>query len=211
MLNLLKKVFIDLDEDRAIIIAKRCLAAGYNKQDVIKALNEALAAIGYKYECKEYILSDLMMAGIIYEQIINMSEFDISQDIQKNIVSGLILLGTIESDIHDLGKSIFKNLAITSGFNVIDLGTDISPEEFFINIGKYKPDILAISSILTTTIPYIKETTQILTKNSLRDKVKIIIGGGIVNEVMCNFVGADAFSNDALNGVKICRSWVDGK
>ncbi len=211
MLNFLKEVFIELDEDRAIVIAQRCLVAGYNKQNVIKTLNEALTIIGRKYENREYMLSDLMMAGILYDQIINMSEFDLSHDIKKDVASGMIILGTVESDIHDIGKSIFKNLAIASGFDVIDLGTDVSPKKFLENIIKYRPDILAISAILTTTIKYIKETTYLLTVNGIRDNIRVIVGGGFVNDTMRKFVGADAFSNDALNGVDICKEWVNGK
>ena len=211
MLTLLKEMFVNLDEDSVMSIAPRCLSAGFSKQDILTTLNKALEEIGQLYSDDKYTLSDLMMAGIIYEQVVNLAEFDISRDIEKSVSLGSILLGTIEGDIHDLGKSIFKSAAIATGFDVMDLGVDVKPEVFCNYVKTYKPDILAMSVILATSINYMKETIAKLSEEGLRDSLKIILGGSIVTQQVCDMVGADAYALNVLDGVDICKGWIDEK
>lgn len=211
MIELLKQLFVSLDEDKVINIALRCLSAGFTKNQIISALNNALEEIGIMYSDSIYTLSDLMMAGIMYEEIISRPEFDISCDIEKSVSIGTIILGTIENDIHDIGKSIFKSASVAAGFEVVDAGVDVLPEVFCDFVKTYKPDILAISSILTTTIPHIQKTIDLLKKENLRDNTKIIIGGSIMTSDICDYVGADAFTTNALDGLEICKQWMDNK
>lgn len=165
--------------------------------------------IGKKYENDEYTLTDLMMAGILFQDIINMKEFDIAFDVNSYVQEGTIILGTVKTDIHDIGKSMFKSVALASGFKIVDLGVDVSPETFCKAVKSGEKCILALSAVLTTTIQYLRETVDELIKHDLRKNVKIIIGGSLVSEEICRYIGADAFSINALDGVNICKTWVN--
>ncbi|WP_392885531.1 B12-binding domain-containing protein [Eubacterium limosum] len=210
MLEALVSFFIELDEDKVIITIQRLIKAGIEKKKVVEALNKALDIIGKKYETGEYTLSDLMMAGILYEQIMEMDCIDISKSIEKTALkNGMIVIGTIESDMHDIGKSLFKSVASTSGFKVVDLGVNVKPEIFCQKIKELNPDIVGISAVLTGAISHLRKAIDAITQEGLRDQVKIIIGGSVVDAAVCKEVGADGFTDDAIQGVEICQKWMN--
>lgn len=210
MLEALVSFFIELDEDKVVITIQRLIKAGIEKKKVVEALNEALDIIGKKYETGEYTLSDLMMAGILYEQVMEMDCIDISKSIEKSALKdGIIVIGTIESDMHDIGKSLFKSVASTSGFQVIDLGVNVKPEVFCQKIKELNPDIVGISAVLTGAISHLRKAVDAITQEGLRDQVKIIIGGSVVDAAVCREVGADSFTDDAIQGVEICQKWMN--
>ncbi len=209
MIDTLIDFFVNLDEERVVITIQRILKAGVDKKEVVKALNRALDIIGKKYEQGLYTLSDLMMAGILYEQVIGLeciaNDSHIENQRSKDCT---ILLGTIEGDMHDIGKSLFKSVASTSGFNVIDLGVDVKPEDFCDNIRTFQPDIVGISVILTGAIPHLKIAVEAIKKEKRQNNLKIIIGGSVVDSAICQAVGADAFTDDAVKGIEICENWM---
>ena len=208
MLEALVSFFIELDEDKVVITIQRLIKAGIEKKKVVEALNKALDIIGKKYETGEYTLSDLMMAGILYEQV--MDCIDISKSIEKSALkNGMIVIGTIESDMHDIGKSLFKSVASTSGFQVIDLGVNVKPEVFCQKIKELNPDIVGISAVLTGAISHLRKAIDAITQQGLREQVKIIIGGSVVDAAVCKEVGADGFTDDAIQGVEICQKWMN--
>ena len=210
MLEALVSFFVELDEDKVIITIQRLIKAGIEKKKVVEALNKALDIIGKKYETGEYTLSDLMMAGILYEQIMEMDCIDISKSIEKTALkNGMIVIGTIESDMHDIGKSLFKSVASTSGFKVVDLGVNVKPEIFCQKIKELNPDIVGISAVLTGAISHLRKAIDAITQEGLRDQVKIIIGGSVVDAAVRKEVGADGFTDDAIQGVEICQKWMN--
>ncbi len=208
MLELLKKMFVALDDDSVVDLAPRCLVAGYTREEIFRAMNIALLEIGNMYVEGTYKLSDLMMAGIIFDRVMKLPELDITNDIERSVSIGTIVLGTIESDIHDLGKSIFQSAATAAGFQIIDIGVDVSPLIFCDYVRRYKPDILAISAILTTTVPYIQSLIKQLERTDLRSNVKIIIGSSMATQELCDMIGADAFTNNIFEGIDICKEWI---
>ncbi|MEG0379613.1 MAG: cobalamin-dependent protein, partial [Eubacterium sp.] len=123
--------------------------------------------------------------------------------------AGLMVIGTIEGDVHDIGKSIFKNAAAMSGFEVIDLGVDVVPEVFISAIEKHRPDIVGISIVMTEAIKNAKMTVEKIRREIGKD-LKIIIGGVATNMEIAKYIGADAYSNNVLNGVNICLRMVNG-
>lgn len=210
MLDTLERYFIELDEDKVKITIQRLFKAGFDRNQVIAVLNRGLDVIGKKYETGEYTLSDLMMAGILYEDLMHMDCFDLSNTVDPLASPNkILLLGTIESDMHDIGKSLFKTVASSCGFEVVDLGIDVKPEAFCDKIEAIHPDILGISIILTGAIPYLRETVKMIEKRGLRDQIKIIIGGSIADEQLCRDIGADGYTNDAAEGVEICQKWIE--
>lgn len=211
MIDQLIEAFVELDEALVKKLTKRAIRSGIKPYKIIEAVNFALREIGKGFETGEATLSDLMMSGILYEQIINLKEMHLYDLIEQTNVSGTILLGTIESDIHDIGKSIFKSGAIISGFKVMDIGVDVSSEIFVRNIIKYQPDILGISVVLTNAVEYIRRTIDRIEREGLRQNLKIILGGSFIDDEIMAFCGADGYANNILDGVKLCQKWMEEK
>ena len=165
MIQMIINAMVELDEDKLKRLIDRAIHLKTKRMDIMRAMDEALEAIGKRFECQEYTMSDLMMSGILYEEVLKMldlyePETNDQSEPAKRI--GTILIGTIEDDVHDIGKIIFKNSAITANFRVIDLGVDVKPELFFLRTKEIQPDILAISAILTSTRDHIVKTIDLL-------------------------------------------------
>ena len=212
MIDTIIDLFVNFDEERLLINIGRAIKAGIGKQEIIKTINSAMDIIKQKYAEEELTISDLMMASLLYERVVELKCISDAVYVNpKNEKQYRLLLLTIESDLHDIGKSIFKNIAIASGFEVIDLGVDVKSELICEKIKEYQPDILGISIILTNAATYLKKTMNLIKKENLRDSIKIIIGGSAVDTAACKAVGADAFTDDARQGIEICQNWIKDK
>jgi len=119
--------------------------------------------------------------------------------------AGKILLGTVKGDLHDIGKNIFRSMAEAAGFDVVDIGIDVDIEEFVGQAQKIKPDIIGFSGVLTLAIDSMKETADALKAAGVTSK--IVIGGNPATKEACEYIGADAFTTNAAEGVKICQGW----
>ena len=124
---------------------------------------------------------------------------------------GKVLIGTVEGDIHDIGKNIVSFMLDVNGFEVLDLGVDVPSEKFLEAIRKFKPQVVGLSGFLTLAFDAMKETVEAIDKAGLRNDVKIMVGGGQVNEEISKFAGADAYGKDAMSGVTLAKKWVDAK
>jgi len=147
------------------------------------------------------------------EVLIASRAFNIALDIitplinpTDNIHLGTVVIGTVKGDLHDIGKNLVKMMLVGVGFNVIDLGVDVSPSKFLEAVKKYKPDILAMSALLTTTMINIKATIQLLEKEGIRDSVNILIGGAPITSNYANAVGANFYSTDAASAAEVAKS-----
>lgn len=209
MLDFLEESFINLDEELSIKLIKRCINAGYQPADIIARINNALNHIGKEFETGEITLSDLMMSGLIYEEVLAMKEMQIQKNSVSSTYKGTILLGTIETDIHDIGKTLFKSGAILSGFKVIDIGVNVSADVFLKNIIKYQPSIVAISIILTSAIDYLKNTIEKIEQEGLRNNLKIIVGGNAMDAEVNEYVKADGFTTNINEGIRMCEEWIE--
>lgn len=186
-------------------LAKTMFDMAIPSDNILRAMQEGMIAIGKKYETGEYYLSELMGAAETFKSVM----LDLTHHINKKDVSpvGIVVLGTVKGDIHEIGKNLFKTLLQTAGFQVHDLGVDVSPERFVDEINKKNPDILAMSSLLTTTMAQNELVIKQLKKKGLRGCVKIIIGGNPITEEFGQEIGADAALRDAMLGVNICIKW----
>ncbi|MEM1674738.1 MAG: cobalamin-dependent protein [Candidatus Bathyarchaeia archaeon] len=204
----LVEAYIDLDEEKVLKIAENLLKSGGDPAEIIEACRSATNIIGEKFERGEYFLSELILAGEIFNSVMRIVLPQLKKEIKP---IGIIVLGTVQGDIHDIGKNIFKAFAEAAGFKVIDLGVDVPPEKFVEAIRDYKPDIVGMSCLLTAGIESMKKTVDAIKEASLRDMVKIIIGGGRVDKTTCEYTGADAWTNDAATGVRIILKWAEEK
>ena len=205
----LKQTVGDLEEDAANKMLDEFLASkpsGDDARKVVEACQQGMELVGDNFEKGVYFVGDLIFAGELLTSAINKLKPLLGEGSTGN--RGIIVLGTVEGDIHDIGKNIFKGMAEAAGFNVVDLGIDKSPIVFVDAVKANKPKIVGFSGVLTLSIDSMKRTIEALKDAGLRDDVKIIIGGNAVNPEACTYVGADSWTRNAAEAVKTCGSWV---
>lgn len=202
---------IELNEARALELARRRLEAGEDPMKILDDLRRAAEVIGSKFEAGEYFIADLVMAGEILKAVSDIAREKLRSLGRSREVVGRLLIGTVEGDIHDIGKNIVVTMAEAAGFEVIDLGVDVPPQKFVEAIKQYSPDIVGMSGLLTLAIESMKKTVDAIKEAGLREKVKIIIGGGRVDQYACQYIEADAWTNDAAHGVKTMLKWIEEK
>lgn len=202
--------FVELREDDTLNFIKDMLKSGEDPNHIAEICKQALVKIGDLFARKEYFLSELVMSGEIFKEVMALLEqkMQIGDIPGKKI--GKVLIGTIKGDIHDLGKNIVKNSLKGNGFEVYDIGVDVSPDVFVEKVKEIEPDILGMSCLISIGWGALKDTIDALKEAGIRDKVKIILGGGGVDDEVANYAGADAAVKDAIKGVEQCKRWVSG-
>jgi methanogenic corrinoid protein MtbC1 len=176
---------------------------------VEKGLSKGLDIVGEKYETLEYFLAELIYSGDLVAGAMSILEPHLKG--VKLKIKGIIAIGTVQGDVHDIGKNIVAMLMKFRGWMVHDLGVDLPPERFVEAVKQIKPDILGMTSLLTTTTPMFKITIDNLKEAGLRSKVKVIIGGNAATEEIMHNSGADAWTTSAEDGIKKCEMWVKEK
>lgn len=202
----------ELNEDKMLEVLNQFVASNPSEeqaQEVVNACQLGMVRVGDLFESGEYFVGDLIFAGELLTQSIEILKPVIGK---KNIArSGKIVLGTVEGDLHDIGKNIFKSMAEAAGFEVYDLGINQKPAAFIEKVKEVQPDVVGMSAVLTLALKSMKDTVDQLKEASLRENIKIIIGGNPVTEEACEYIGADAFTTNAAEGVKICQKWVESR
>lgn len=203
----------NLDEEKVIFAVKKALKKNIPPKDILTYLQEGMKNVGILFEKEEYFLSDLIMAGIIYKEVLKLDEIKTSFASMKQSVTGKILIGTIQDDVHDIGKDIFIGMAVSEGFNVVDLGVDVGIDTFIDNIKKHQPDIFGISCLLTNAYNNMIKLLTKLHDEGLRHNIKVIIGGIGVQKIdtLSAELQADAYVSDAEIGIEYCKSWMREK
>lgn len=209
----LKELIIDyveqLDEEQVLKIAEQALNEGMEPVTLLNQINKGMNRVGELYESKEYYIADLIMAGLIFKEVLELDKMKAHFHSSTKKIIGKVVVGTAKGDIHDIGKDIFRGMLETNGFMVIDLGVDV-PEDLFVKkVLEHKPDIIGISGVLTNTIEAMREVVDALQKAGLRDQVKVILGGDYLTKEGCIYAGADDFAKEASDGVMKCRSWMN--
>jgi len=207
VLKILTTAMADIDADRTLDACREALAAGISPATVVDALSEGMHIIGERFESKEYFLSELIMASEIMNetQEIVRPHFKVGQVKRR----GRVVIGTVEGDLHDIGKNIVASLLSSAGLEVIDLGVNVPAEKFVQAVRDVKPDALGLSALLRATVPEMRNVIEALRKAGLREKVKIVVGGLPLNEEYARRLGADYYAEDAWKGVEIIRKAVD--
>jgi len=200
---------VELNEDKVIELLKERISKNEDPMVIMDEVKTAMAEIGKRFEIKEYFLPDLIMSGEILRQIFEELGPKIKESGIEETKKGKILLGTVAGDIHDIGKDVVKFMLETNGYEVLDLGVDVPYDVFIENIKEFKPKVLALSGFLTLAFDSMKEVIQKIEDSGLRETVKIMIGGGTVDENIVDYVKADAFGESAVVAVNIAKSWME--
>lgn len=174
---------------------------------VLDACQRGMAIVGDRYASGEYYLGDLIFAGELLAKSVERLKPLLAGG--EPLSRGTIVLGTVEGDIHDIGKNIFKNMAQAAGFTVIDLGIDQTPAAFVDAVKEHHPLIVGLSGVLLSSVGSMARTVEALSRANLRDKVYVTIGGTAVSEQACLTVGADAWSRNAAQAVQTCVGWAE--
>lgn len=211
MENSIIELVVQLEEERFKQLVDEALDEGMNPLHLLELIAEGMTRVGKLYESKEYYIADLIMAGMIFRDVLNLERMTAKSQNNNTAEYGKVMIGTVEGDIHDIGKDIFKGMLEANGFEVIDLGTDIPKELFIQKFKEYQPDIIGLSGVLTCTLEAMKEVINAFEKAGIREKIKFIVGGNHLNEAGCRYIGADDFSNDVSKGIKVCKKWAESK
>ena len=196
---------IEMREEDAVAITNKLLDGGTSPLDVLDDCREAMTIIGMRFETGESFIPELILAGEILSQISAV----VKPRMQKGVESkklGKVVLGTVQGDIHDIAKDIVGFMLDINGFEVTDLGVDVSPEKFVETVKQTGARIVGLSGFLTLAFDPMKATVQALKDAGLAD-VKVMIGGGQIDENIRQYTGANAYGKDAMAAVAIAKSW----
>ncbi|MBS3917382.1 MAG: cobalamin-dependent protein [Deltaproteobacteria bacterium] len=201
----LSALMAELQEEAVLNLVRQCLADGVDPLVIIDLCHKGMIQVGEYYEQGHYFISGLIMAGEIMHQV-GQLVFPLLASRITNGDSGTIVLGTVEGDIHFVGKDIFKFLVRVHGFTVHDLGVDVPPSQFLAAIHEFKPNIVGLSCLISTVFKSLRETVAFLKKNipQYMSPPAYVIGGR-VDEIVCKDVGADYWTNDGMKGVRLCQ------
>jgi 5-methyltetrahydrofolate--homocysteine methyltransferase len=185
-------------------LVSAALDAGENPKELLEALMAGLKACGDHFETGEFFLPELLGAGDAFKAGMRILAPKLSAG--DRVSQGKVVLGTVHGDVHDIGKNLVGFMLSSSGFTVIDIGNNVSTEGFIQAVREHQPQVLGLSALLTTTMLGMEDVIKELKKQGLRDKVKVIIGGGPVSKKYAEDIEADAYGNDAAQAVKLVHS-----
>lgn len=205
----LRLALVELDEQRTLSLVPVLLDQGASPLSILNGCQQALRVVGERYERQEYYISGLIMAGELFKEVLDLVQ-PLYEESPPGETAGTILLGTVARDIHDIGKNLFATTLRGFDFNVIDLGVDVTPERFLDEVQRSRPDVVCLSGLIMAAFESMKLTVALLRgrEAKLDYRPPIILGGGTVDGRVCDYCGADSWSTDAMEGVRICQELV---
>lgn len=206
--DILIKYVAELKEEETLALVKERLSKGEDPLKIVYDCQEGMRLVGEHYSEGQYFIAGLIMAGEILRQVMELIGPALNKNSSEEVkASGTIILGTVQEDIHDLGKNIVKMLLACHGFTVFDLGVDVPPEKFVEEARKIQPDIIGLSGLITASYDSMKETIDLLRSESAKwpKKPHIIIGGSQIDEHVSQLIGSDYWVNEADAGVMLCK------
>jgi methanogenic corrinoid protein MtbC1 len=200
----------EMREGDALSIAETLVERGEDPLGILEDCRKAMEIVGERYEKGDYFLPELMLAGEMLMQITEMVKPKLAEG-PEGKKAGKVVIGTVEGDIHDIGKNIVTFMLDVNGFDVRDLGVDVPADKFIEAIRDFKPQVVGLSGFLTLAFDVMKDTVDAIESAGLRDKVKIMIGGGQMGDSVRDHAGADAYGENAMVAVSLARGWVGAK
>jgi len=200
----------DLKEKEALKIVEDRLSAGDEPLKILGDARRAVEIVGKRFADSEYFIPDLVYSGEILKEITDMVKPKLAKAAEVKRV-GKVIIGTVAGDIHDIGKDIVVFMLDVNGFEVYDLGVDVPVQKFIEKIKESGAPIVGLSGFLTLAFDAMKQTIEAIKDAGLRDKVKVMIGGGQITEEIKKYTGADAYGKDAMVGVSLAKKWTGAK
>ncbi len=204
----LVEAIADMQESEAITLTKKLLAEGADPNSILEDCRAAMEIVGSRFETGKYFLPELILAGEILKEISALIKPLIQKEGAEGKKLGKVVVGTVKGDIHDIGKDIVVFMLDVNGFEVHDLGVDVPPQTFVDKISAVKPDVVALSGFLTLAFDSMKETVAAIKQAGLRDSLKVMVGGGTVDDHVRVYSEADAYGTDAMAAVSLAKKWV---
>ena len=198
----------DLKEQEALDTVKKKLAEEVDPMDILADAREGMKIVGERFSNEQYFLPDLIYSGEILKGIAGLVEPYIKQEETETEKLGKVIIGTVAGDIHDIGKNLVTFMLDISGFEVYDLGIDVPIQNFVDKIKETGATVVGLSGFLTLAFDAMKETIEAIKEAGLRDDVKIMIGGGQIDDEVKNYTGADAYGRDAMAAVDLAKGWI---
>ena len=205
----LVNALVNMKEAEAVQLTKDLVESGEDPLKILGACQEAMDTVGKRFEKGEFFLPELIMAGEMLNQISDIVKPKLKGEVAAESL-GKVIIGTVKGDIHDIGKDIVVFMLDVNGFEVIDLGIDVPVQKFVDTIKETGSKVLGLSGFLTLAYDSMKETVDAIKEAGLRDGIKIMIGGGQIDDKVRSFSGADAFGKDAMDAVKLAKGWIGG-
>jgi methanogenic corrinoid protein MtbC1 len=200
----------DLKEKEVLAIIQNKLDSGEDPLKILDDSRKAVAIVGQRYQYGEYFIPELVYSGEILKAIVEMVKPKLAKGVEVKRL-GKIIIGTVAGDIHDIGKDIVTFMLDVNGFEVYDLGVDVPVKEFVNKIKEVEAGVVGLSGFLTVSFDSMKDTVEAIKAAGLRDKVKIMVGGGTLDDKVREYVGADAFGRFASDAVSLAQKWTGGK
>jgi 5-methyltetrahydrofolate--homocysteine methyltransferase len=196
----------DLKEEHAMKIVKDRLSAGEDPLAILGDARKGMEIVGQRFASSEYFIPDLVYSGEILKSVTELVKPKLT-GVAESKKLGKIVFGTVAGDIHDIGKDIVVFMLDVSGFEVYDLGVDVPAQKFVDKIKDSGAPIVGLSGFLTLAFDSMKQTIEAIQAAGLRDKVRVMIGGGQITEEVTKYTGADAYGKDAMAGVTLAKKW----
>ena len=204
----LVEAIVLMREKDALRLTEEALARGDSPQSILATCQEAMRIVGERYQDGSYFLPELIMSGEMLKKIAVLVKSEFAAQVPAGEKLGRVVLGTVRGDIHDIGKDIVGFLLDVNGFEVTDLGINVPEERFVDAVKEQKPQVLALSGFLSVAFDTMKSTVEALQAAGLREDLRIIIGGGQMDELVRTFTGADAYGDDAMAAVAFAKKTV---
>lgn len=194
--------------DKVKSLCQSLLDAGNDPMEIVnKGLISGMNIVGARFKAMQMFVPEVLMCAKAMSSGVEVVKPHIAeQDVQT---TGKFMIGTVKNDLHDIGKNLVAMMVESSGFDVINLGIDISPSQFVDAIKEHKPDIVGLSALLTNTLPHMKDTIDAIEEAGLRNQVKVIIGGAPVTQEYADQIGADGYAPEAASAADLCKKLVD--
>ena len=203
-----EQAMADLDEETALALAEEAAGLGKEAADAtMDAAQRAMQTIGQLFEDGEYFVGDLVYAGEVMSEVIDILKPVLIGDGEAGGAADKMILCTVKGDLHDIGKNIVRAMLQASGFDVLDLGIDVAPEAIVEAARTNDIHIVALSGVLTLALDSMKATVDAFVAAGMRDAVHIIIGGNPVSEEACAYVGADEWAHSPAKTIEVCKGW----
>jgi len=199
----------DLKEKEVLRVTEERLQAGEEALKILEDAKKAMQIVGDRFSDGTYFIPDLVYSGKILERLAELVKPKLSSGVGGKRL-GKFVLGTVAGDLHDVGKNLVGFMLDVNGFEVYDLGVDVPAQAFVDKIKEVEPEIVGLSGFLTSVYKAMKDTLDAIEQAGLRDRVKIIIGGGVMDDDIKDYCGADAYGSDAMAAVHIAKEWIGG-